>query len=170
MDLFFYLYLSLLFLFVSFYSFSVPVLFPKTNFCPLCLFPGFQPGINKVGSSETRTVKRTNHVSNLSSPREPKSQHPPLVLFGSLPNTVATQLSNELKRQGIIISGWLPAPRYNDLPFLGEGVYVCGVNPFLSRTATTLMRRRKCKLISAPFPIGPDGTRAWLEKICSVLI
>ncbi len=96
------------------------------------------------------------------------SQHPQLVLFGSLPNTVATQLANELKRQGIHVSGWLPAPRYSDLPFLGEGVYVCGVNPFLSRTATTLMRRRKCKLISAPFPIGPDGTRAWLEKICSV--
>jgi light-independent protochlorophyllide reductase subunit N len=31
------------------------------------------------------------------------------------------------------------------------------------------MRRRKCTLISAPFPIGPDGTRAWIEKICSVL-
>jgi len=31
------------------------------------------------------------------------------------------------------------------------------------------MRRRKCKLIGAPFPIGPDGTRAWIEKICSVL-
>ena len=30
------------------------------------------------------------------------------------------------------------------------------------------MRRRKCKLIGAPFPIGPDGTRAWLEKICTV--
>ena len=30
------------------------------------------------------------------------------------------------------------------------------------------MRRRKCKLINAPFPIGPDGTRAWIEKICSV--
>jgi len=30
------------------------------------------------------------------------------------------------------------------------------------------MRRRKCKLISAPFPIGPDGTKAWIEKICSV--
>ncbi|MGB7377879.1 MAG: nitrogenase component 1, partial [Rivularia sp. (in: cyanobacteria)] len=43
-----------------------------------------------------------------------------------------------------------------------------GVNPFLSRTATTLMRRRKCKLIGAPFPIGPDGTRAWIEKMCSV--
>lgn len=43
------------------------------------------------------------------------------------------------------------------------------MNPFLSRTATTLMRRRKCKLIGAPFPIGPDGTRAWIEKICSVV-
>jgi light-independent protochlorophyllide reductase subunit N len=49
-----------------------------------------------------------------------------------------------------------------------EGYYVSGVNPFLSRTATTLMRRRKCKLIGAPFPIGPDGTRAGIEKICSV--
>lgn len=91
-----------------------------------------------------------------------------LVLFGSLPSTVTSQLSQELKNQGIIVSGWLPSSRYNDLPALGEDVYVCGVNPFLSRTATTLMRRRKCKLIGAPFPIGPDGTRAWVEKICSV--
>nr|QWW93161.1 protochlorophyllide reductase ChlN subunit [Fossombronia mylioides] len=92
----------------------------------------------------------------------------PLVLFGSLPSTVASQLSLELKRQSIHVSGWLPAQRYTDLPTLGEKVYVCGVNPFLSRTATTLMRRRKCKLIGAPFPIGPDGTRAWIEKICSI--
>jgi light-independent protochlorophyllide reductase subunit N len=77
-------------------------------------------------------------------------------------------LTHELKRQGIEVSGWLPSQRYGELPELGENVYVCGVNPFLSRTATTLMRRRKCKLISAPFPIGPDGTRAWIEKICSV--
>jgi light-independent protochlorophyllide reductase subunit N len=95
-------------------------------------------------------------------------KHPPLVLFGSLPSNVASQLTLELKKQGIEVSGWLPAQRYTELPAVGEGVYVCGVNPFLSRTATTLMRRKKCKLISAPFPIGPDGTRAWIEKICSV--
>ena len=91
-----------------------------------------------------------------------------LVLFGSLPTTIANQLQLELKRQGINVSGWLPSARYSDLPALGEDVYVCGINPFLSRTATSLMRRRKCKLISAPFPIGPDGTRAWIEKICNV--
>jgi light-independent protochlorophyllide reductase subunit N len=91
-----------------------------------------------------------------------------LVLFGSLPSTIANQLEFELKRQGVEVAGWLPSTRYADLPALGEDVYVCGINPFLSRTATTLMRRRKCKLISAPFPIGPDGTRAWIEKICNV--
>ncbi len=95
-------------------------------------------------------------------------KHPPLVLFGSLPDPVVTQLTLELKKQGIKVSGWLPAKRYTELPVLEEGYYVSGVNPFLSRTATTLMRRRKCKLIGAPFPIGPDGTRAWVEKICSV--
>jgi light-independent protochlorophyllide reductase subunit N len=101
-------------------------------------------------------------------PTSAKNSHPPLVLFGSLPTTVSSQLNLELKRNQIEVSGWLPTQRYTDLPNLGEGVYVCGVNPFLSRTATTLMRRKKCKLISAPFPIGPDGTRAWIEKICNV--
>ena len=96
------------------------------------------------------------------------AEHPPLVLFGSLPDPVVTSLTLELKKQGIKISGWLPSKRYTELPVINEGYYVCGINPFLSRTATTLMRRRKCKLIGAPFPVGPDGTRAWVEKICSV--
>ncbi len=96
-------------------------------------------------------------------------KHIPLVLFGSLPDPVVTQLTLELKKQGIKVSGWLPAKRFTELPVIEEGYYVSGINPFLSRTASTLMRRRKCKLIGAPFPIGPDGTRAWIEKICSVL-
>ena len=95
--------------------------------------------------------------------------HTPLVLFGSLPDPIVTNLTLELKKQGVKISGWMPSKRYTELPAIEEGYYVAGVNPFLSRTATALMRRRKCKLIGAPFPIGPDGTRAWIEKICSVL-
>ncbi len=91
-----------------------------------------------------------------------------LVLFGSVSNTVAHQLTLELKKQGISVEGWLPAQHYTDLPILNNETYVCGVNPFLSRTATTLMRRRKCKLIGAPFPIGPDGTRHWIEKISQI--
>ena len=100
--------------------------------------------------------------------KSPVVDHPPLILFGSLPDSVANQLMFELKKQGVTVSGWLPSKRYTELPNIVEGNYVCGINPFLSRTATTLMRRRKTKLIGAPFPIGPDGTRAWIEKICSV--
>jgi light-independent protochlorophyllide reductase subunit N len=113
-----------------------------------------------LGSSKSQSLKSDSLI------RSNSSNHPPLVLFGSVPNTVANQLILELEKQGITVSGWLPSQRYTDLPVLTEEVYVCGINPFLSRTATTLMRRRKCKLINAPFPIGPDGTRAWIEKIC----
>ena len=118
---------------------------------------------NKLNTSKTDALQ--NNLHN----RLPEVRlHPPLVLFGSLPSTVTNQLTMELQKQGITVSGWLPSQRYTELPSLGEGVYVCGVNPFLSRTATTLLRRRRCKLIGAPFPIGPDGTRAWVEKICDV--
>ena len=95
--------------------------------------------------------------------------HTPLILFGSVPNPVVTQLNLELKKQGIKVSGWLPENRYTELPVIKEGYFASGVNPFLSRTASTLMRRKKAKVIGAPFPIGPDGTRAWVEKIGSVL-
>lgn len=94
-------------------------------------------------------------------------QRKALVLFGSVPSTVATQLTLELKKEGITVSGWLPERHYHELPVFNKDTFVCGINPFLSRTATTLMRRNKCTLICAPFPIGPDGTRFWIEKICA---
>jgi light-independent protochlorophyllide reductase subunit N len=126
----------------------------------------FTQGEDTVLSSLVQRCPSVSHTSSCSDKN--LDQQKPLVLFGSLPTNVATQLNFELKKCGIEVAGWLPAQRYVDLPILNETVYVCGVNPFLSRTATTLMRRRKCKLISAPFPIGPDGTKAWLEKICAV--
>jgi len=92
--------------------------------------------------------------------------HPPLVLFGSVPSSIAKQIEFELQQNGIYVSGWLPGDKYDDLPVLNSDTYVCGINPFLSKTATNLMRRRKCQLINAPFPIGPDGTREWINTIC----
>jgi light-independent protochlorophyllide reductase subunit N len=130
------------------------------SFFDLSLFPNF---FEKQNSKE----KSLSNFQPLGE-SDSSNQKPQLVFFGSVPNTVATQLKLELNRQGIEIGGWLPSTRYSDLPVLDSNTYVCGIHPFLSRTATTLMRRRKCKFISAPFPIGPDGTRAWLEKICSI--
>lgn len=144
--------------------------------------PEYNPNIQLDDTSQTSSIvsnwfqrplfdeKKGDSFNRLSKCTEKSisKKKPPLVLFGSLPNTVAQQLTLELENQGITVSGWLPEARYEELPPLGSGVFVCGVHPFLSRTATTLMRRRKCQLIGAPFPIGPDGTRAWIEKICQV--
>nr|YP_010261163.1 protochlorophyllide reductase subunit N [Cephaleuros karstenii]UIB39104.1 protochlorophyllide reductase subunit N [Cephaleuros karstenii] len=125
--------------------------------------PTFLPSLS------SNSIERTTNKNKEKDKNKSAAPLPQLVLFGSVPSTVETQLNLELKKQGIHVSGWLPSQRYEELPALGEGVYVCGVNPFLSRTATTLMRRRKCRLIAAPFPIGPDGCRKWIEKIASVL-
>lgn len=121
-------------------------------------FQQFLPGRWR---SQCDTIKTQSPPTTLS--------HRPLVLFGSLSSPVVTQLTLELQKQGIRVAGWLPAQRYSDLPELDENVLVCGVNPYLSRTASILVRRRKCTLIDAPFPIGPDGTRGWIEKICHAL-
>lgn len=127
------------------------------------------PAETKQGTGIGSLLKFGRHKAEDDPEESGYHDHAPLVLFGSLPDPVVTQLSLELKKQGIKVSGWLPTKHFTDLPELGEGYFVNGINPFLSRTASTLMRRKKCKLIGAPFPIGPDGTRAWVEKICSVM-
>jgi len=138
---------------------GIPIVVARAN----GLDYAFTQGEDTVLAAMAQKCPQSKVLSDIS-----KESHPPLILFGSVSDTVANQLTLELKNQGIKVSGWLPSKRYTELPVIDEGYYVCGVNPYLSRTATTLMRRRKTTLIGAPFPIGPDGTRAWIEKICSV--
>jgi len=57
-------------------------------------------------------------------------KHSLLVLFGYLLFIVAFQLSLKLRCQSIQVLGQLPAQKYIDPPSLGDGVYMCGVNPF----------------------------------------
>merc|ERR1712110_1078625 len=49
----------------------------------------------------------------------PPPAHAPLIIFGSIPDSVANQLTLELKRQGITVSGWMPSAKYKDLPITG---------------------------------------------------
>jgi len=70
---------------------------------------------------------------------------------------IVTQLTLELKKQGIKVSAGYPQS-VTELPVLEEGYMSLASTP--STTATTLMRRRKWNC--APFD-GPDS-RAWIEK------
>jgi len=142
---------------------EIPIIVARAN----GLDYSFTQGEDTVLAALAHRCPEKNEKKNIQ--QYPLKKKSSLVLFGSLPTSVTNQLSLELEKQGIEVDGWLPSQRYAELPSLNQETYVCGVNPFLSRTATTLMRRKKCKLISAPFPIGPDGTRAWIEKICDSL-
>lgn len=139
---------------------GVPIIVARANGLDYAFTQGEDTVLAALAQSCHQRIEKTKSDKEVSSSR--------LILFGSIPDNIAQELSLELKHYGIHIGGWLPGKRYTQLPQLAEGDYVCGINPYLSRTATTLMRRRKCRLIGAPFPIGPDGTRAWVEKICSV--
>ena len=144
---------------------NIPIVVARANGLDYAFTQGEDTVLSSMAQRCPRAeIKFTTKINNNINTK----QSLPLVLFGSLPDPVTQQLSLELEKQGICIAGWLPSKNYADLPIIQEGYYVAGVNPFLSRTATTLMRRRKAKLISAPFPIGPDGTKAWIEKICSI--
>lgn len=138
---------------------GVPIIVARAN----GLDYAFTQGEDTVLAALAQTFGTRSAISEDNSNNTPN-----LIIFGSVPNTVVYELSNELKTYGIDVKGWLPSKRYTEFPTLNEKDFVCGVNPYLSRTATTLIRRRKCQLIGSPFPIGPDGTRAWVEKICSV--
>lgn len=142
---------------------SVPIVVARANGLDYAFTQGEDTVLAALAQSSNRKV--SSNTLNINSQTKNK---PSLIMFGSVPDPIVNQITMELQKQGIKIDGWLPAKHYTELPNIEEGDYVCGINPYLSRTATTLMRRRKCKLISAPFPIGPDGTRIWIEKICSV--
>lgn len=142
---------------------GIPIVVARAN----GLDYAFTQGEDTVLASLAQIKKSEKSLSSL--PTEVPENSKRLILFGSVPTPVVQELTEELNELGIHLKGWLPAAKYADMPTILEKDFVCGVNPYLSRTAITLMRRRKCHLIGAPFPIGPDGTRAWLEKICSVL-
>jgi light-independent protochlorophyllide reductase subunit N len=150
---------------------GVPIVVARANGLDYAFTQGEDTVLAALAQRNIQKQNFNKEISNTSTDENLKlinTEHPPLILFGSVPEPVVTQLSLELKKHGIHVEGWLPSKRYSQIPEIKENYFVCGINPYLSRTATTLMRRRKCKLISAPFPIGPDGTRAWIEKICSV--
>ena len=142
---------------------GIPIIVARANGLDYAFTQGEDTVLAALAQSCHPRVEKLNSSSNET------NSNPRLILFGSIPDSIVKELSFELEQYGVKIGGWLPGKRYTELPQLAEGDFVCGIHPYLSRTATTLMRRRKCRLIGAPFPIGPDGTKAWIEKICLVL-
>jgi light-independent protochlorophyllide reductase subunit N len=82
-------------------------------------------------------------------------------VVGTLPDVVEDQFARLFKQLGIEAS-FFPPRRSTALPALGPDTHYLLAQPFLAETGLALDRRGAHRL-EAPFPLGIEGTRAWLE-------
>jgi light-independent protochlorophyllide reductase subunit N len=87
---------------------------------------------------------------------------PALLVVGALPDVVEDQFARLLAQIGIERVGFLPARHSHEMPGIGAETKYLLAQPFLADTARAL-EGRGAQRVAAPFPIGIEGTTAWLE-------
>ncbi len=87
---------------------------------------------------------------------------PNLLVVGSLADVVEDQMRILLEGMGIGAVQFFPPRRSTDLPPVGPATRFLLAQPFLADTARAL-EERGARHIPAPFPLGAEGTRAWLQ-------
>ena len=95
-------------------------------------------------------------------PGEQVDADPSLLVVGALADVVEDQFRRQFNQMGIGPVHFLPPRRADDLPPIGPRTSFLLAQPFLADTARTLEERGATRL-SAPFPLGADGTTGWLQ-------
>ncbi len=91
-----------------------------------------------------------------------KPEDKSLLVVGALADVVEDQFRDLFEKLGIGPVAFLPPQRSADLPAIGPGTRYLLAQPFLADTAHALEERGACRL-PAPFPIGEQGTTAFLK-------
>jgi light-independent protochlorophyllide reductase subunit N len=91
----------------------------------------------------------------------PSGDQRSLLVVGALADVVEDQFRRIFDDLGIGPVHFLPPRRAADLPGVGPGTSFLLAQPFLAETARMLEERGATRL-SAPFPLGAEGTTAWL--------
>ncbi len=84
-----------------------------------------------------------------------------LVVVGALADVVEDQFTRLMQQIGLPPAQFLPARRSDAMPAVGPNTRYLLAQPFLADTARAL-ENRGAKRIAAPFPLGAEGTTAWL--------
>lgn len=95
-------------------------------------------------------------------PAAPAGEGRSLLVVGSLAEVVEGQLQRLLEALGIERVRFFPPRNSADLPPVGPDTVVLLAHPFLATTARALEGRGATRL-SAPFPLGAEGTTLWLK-------
>lgn len=87
---------------------------------------------------------------------------PSLLVVGALADVVEDQMRRLLNEMGISRLEFFPPRRSTELPAVGSNTRYLLAQPFLTDTARALEERGATR-IAAPFPLGVEGTTAWLQ-------
>ncbi|MEQ9062141.1 MAG: ferredoxin:protochlorophyllide reductase (ATP-dependent) subunit N [Gammaproteobacteria bacterium] len=91
----------------------------------------------------------------------PASEARQLLVVGCLPDVVEDQFVRLFEAMGIGPVRFLPARTASTLPGIGPNTSFLLAQPFDTETARALSARG-ARHLTAPFPFGVEGTRAWL--------
>ncbi|MDJ0939128.1 MAG: ferredoxin:protochlorophyllide reductase (ATP-dependent) subunit N [Woeseiaceae bacterium] len=89
------------------------------------------------------------------------SAEPELLVAGALADVVEDQFRTLFADLGIERVSFLPPQRSGELPAIGSNTRYLLAQPFLTDTARAL-EERGARRLDAPFPLGEEGTTAWL--------
>ncbi len=85
-----------------------------------------------------------------------------LMVVGSLADVVEDQFRRIFAKLGIGPVSFLPARNSAQMPEVGPETRYLLAQPFLAETAM-LLEKRGARRLAAPFPLGAEGTTAWLR-------
>ena len=119
--------------------------------------------LNYSGSGiETTFTEGEDNALQAMLPLLPHSDEDQLLIVGTLADAVEDRFRTIFERMGIGTIRSLPPRSSTELPPVGRGTRLLLAQPFLSGTARALVRRG-AQLVSAPYPFGVEGSRAWME-------
>ena len=87
---------------------------------------------------------------------------PSLLVVGALADVVEDQFTRLFGEMGLASVRFFPPRRAGDLAPVGPGTRFLLAQPFLADTARAL-EERGAQRLAAPFPLGVEGTTAWLQ-------
>jgi light-independent protochlorophyllide reductase subunit N len=90
------------------------------------------------------------------------TNEPSLLVVGALADVVEDQFRDLFQQLGVGPVHFLPPRQSTALPPVGPATRMLLAQPFLADTAAAL-ERRGVRRLPAPFPLGAEGTTAWLR-------
>ncbi len=95
-------------------------------------------------------------------PTLPQGYGKRLLVVGTMADVVEGQMRRLLADMGITAVDFFPPRNSTELPSIGPDTLYLLAQPFLADTTLSL-EARGAKRLAAPFPLGAEGTTAWLQ-------